>query len=627
MDKNTLIGLLLIVAIFIGFSYFNRPSQEAIEQQKRYRDSIANVNHEQQLAMAEQQKQAQNTDTVQTPINAAKFGLFANAAKGDSTTLDIENELLKLKFSSRGGQLVYAEMKKYTTFDKKPLVLFNGTDENKIDFLLQTADNRVITTSELYFTPEITQIADGKQLTMKLSVNDTSFINFVYIIKNNDYKIDFDIVAHKMTGYLYPMTNQLDFQWNCKISQQEKGKKFENRYSTLNYRYSDSDMDNLSESKNDAKMASTSLQWIAAKDQFFSVVLLAKENFPSAKFSSEIMPESSKYLKSYSVQSTVNFDVTGKQTTHLQLFLVPNHYNTLLSFDKNLDNEQKPNLQKIIPLGWKLFRWINLIFSIPLFNFLGKFMTNYGVIILLMTIIIKIIILPFTFKSYMSTAKMRVLKPQIDIINEKIPADKALERQQAQMALYKSVGVSPMGGCLPMIMQMPILFAVFSFFPSAIELRQQSFLWATDLSTYDSVPFLTWNNFSIPFIGTHLSLFCLLMTVANVIYAKVNMSSQMGQPQQMAMMKWMMYLMPVMFLFFFNDYAAGLTWYYLVSLIITIGQTYLFRLFVDEEKLLKKLELVKKNKKTVTKKSGFMARLEAAQKEQQKRMREQSKRN
>jgi YidC/Oxa1 family membrane protein insertase len=220
---------------------------------------------------------------------------------------------------------------------------------------------------------------------------------------------------------------------------------------------------------------------------------------------------------------------------------------------------------------------------------------------------------------------MRVLKPQLDAINKKISADKALERQQAQMALYKSVGVSPMGGCLPMLLQMPILFAVFSFFPSAIELRQQSFLWATDLSAYDSVPFLTWNNFSIPLIGTHLSLFCLLMTIANVIYTKVNMSSQMGQPQQMAMMKWMMYLMPVMFLFFFNDYASGLTWYYLVSLIITIVQTYLFRLFVDEEKLLKKLELVKKNKKPATKKSGFMARLEAAQREQQKRLRDQSK--
>jgi len=239
-----------------------------------------------------------------------------------------------------------------------------------------------------------------------------------------------------------------------------------------------------------------------------------------------------------------------------------------------------------------------------------------------MTIVIKVIILPFTFKSYMSTAKMRVLKPQIDAINERIPADKMMERQQATMALYKSVGVSPMGGCLPMLLQMPILIALFQFFPSAIELRQQSFLWAADLSAYDTVPFLTW-NFDIPFIGRHLSLFCLLMTITNIIYTKLNMATMGGQ-QQMAMMKWMMYLMPLMFLFIFNDYASGLSYYYFISLLITIGQTYLFRLFVDEDKLLKKLEFAKANKKT-KKKSGFMARLEAAQREQQKRIKEQAK--
>jgi YidC/Oxa1 family membrane protein insertase len=312
----------------------------------------------------------------------------------------------------------------------------------------------------------------------------------------------------------------------------------------------------------------------------------------------------------------VFFDPSGKQSTNLQIFLVPNHYKTLASFDKGLDKTEKPHLQRIIPLGWTLFRWISQFLIIPMFNFFGSFMTNFGLIILLMTIVIKIIILPLTFKSYMSTAKMRVLRPQIDAINAKISADKPMERQQATMALYKSVGISPMGGCLPMLLQMPILFAMFAFFPSAIELRQQSFLWAADLSSFDTVPFLTW-NFDIPLIGRHLSLFCLLMTITNVIYTKLNMQDT-GQ-QQMAMMKWMMYLMPVMFLFFFNSYPSGLSYYYLVSLLITIGQTYLFRLFVDEKELLRKLELAKRTKKPA-KKSGFMARLEAAQKEQRKRL-------
>ncbi|MDI9537286.1 MAG: membrane protein insertase YidC, partial [Bacteroidota bacterium] len=260
---------------------------------------------------------------------------------------------------------------------------------------------------------------------------------------------------------------------------------------------------------------------------------------------------------------------------------------------------------------------------IPIFNFFGKYISNYGIIILLLTIVIKIILLPFTFKSYMSTAKMRVLKPQIDEINEKIPADKAMERQQATMNLYQRAGVNPMSGCLPMLLQMPILFAMFSFFPASIELRQESFLWAKDLSSYD--PIVSWDvyiPFITPYFGNHISLFCLLMTITNIIYTKINMSSQ-GNSQQMPMMKWMMYLMPVMFLFIFNDYASGLSYYYFISLLITIGQTYLFRLFVDEDKLLKQLEA---NKKKPKKKSGFMARLEEAQRIQQQQLKQQKKR-
>jgi YidC/Oxa1 family membrane protein insertase len=294
----------------------------------------------------------------------------------------------------------------------------------------------------------------------------------------------------------------------------------------------------------------------------------------------------------------------------------------LSQYDKGVEGDQKLGLQEIIPLGWSLFRWVSRFLIIPMFNFFGTFIANYGIIILLMTIVIKLILLPFTYKSYMSTAKMRVLKPQIDEINAKIPADKAMERQQATMALYKRVGVSPMSGCLPMLLQMPILFAMFSFFPAAIELRQESFLWAQDLSSYDAI--FSWDAYIpliTPYFGNHISLFCLLMTITNVVYTKLNMANQMGG-QQMAAMKWMMYLMPFMFMFMFNDYASGLSYYYFISLLITIGQTYLFRLFVDEEKLLKKLEA---KKQKPAKKSGFMARLEEAQRQQQKAMQQKKR--
>jgi len=630
MDKNTIIGLILIMAIIFGFQWLNKPSEEQIAERNRHNDSIRMEQVEAQRFLAEQQERVDsiNAQVVDNDsVRKAQFGIFANVAKGDTTLVEMETELLKLQFSPQGGFLYYAELKNFRTHDSLPLVLFDGKDENELAFTFQTLDNRVFTTENLFFTPqEIVENGDAKILTMRLAVSDSAYVDFIYTIENDSYKIDFDIVAKNMSNYFYPMTNSLEFVWNNKTRQQERARKFENRYTMLNYRFAGSDMKTLSESKNDMKNATTPLQWIASKGRFFSTVILAKQNFPTAKLSSVLMPEDSPYLKSYSVNSSVSFDPTGREATNLQIYLVPNHYKTLTSFNRNFDKEEQPNLQRLIPLGFALLRWISQILVIPMFNFFGSFMTNMGLIILLMTFIIKTILLPFTFKSYMSTAKMRVLKPQIDAINERIPADKMMERQQATMALYKSVGVSPLGGCLPMLLQMPILIALFYFFPSAIELRQQSFLWAVDLSTYDTVPFLTWSA-NIPLIswafGNHLSLFCVLMTITNVVYTKLNMANMAGQ-QQMAMMKYMMYLMPLMFLFIFNDFPSGLSYYYLVSTLITIGQTYLFRLFVDEDKLLKKLELAKANKKA-TKKSGFMARLEAAQKEQQKRIREQAK--
>ncbi len=627
MDKQTVIGIILIIGIFIGFNYLNQPSKEELAERQRVNDSIRNAKIEQQMVQQQliADKESDTTVNLQNDsLRKAQLGVFANTAHGDTTNIEVETDVLRLRFSPKGGFLSYAELKKYKTHDQKPLVLFDGDKENSLNILLQTVDNRVLTTGDMYFVPQpiVTDNNGNKAVTLRLQPDEGSYIDFIYRIETDSYKIDFDIVAHNMQGYLAPMSNKLDFTWETLVRQQEKSRKTENRYTTLNYMFANKDIERLSESKNDMKSPTTPIMWFAAKDHFFSTILLSKSHFPSATLKSEnIDNEKSPYLKRYSISSTIDFDATGASPTQLQLFMVPNQYKVLASFNDNLSKDERPEIQELIPLGWVLFRWINQYAIIPLFNLLGSFMTNWGIIILIVTLIIKIVILPLTFKSYMSSAKMRVLRPQIDAINERIPADKMMERQQAQMNLYRSVGVSPMGGCLPMLLQMPILVAVFMYLPSSFELRQQAFLWASDLSTYDTVPFLSWNT-TLPIIGNHISLFCLLMTITNIIYTKINMATTPGANQQMAVMKWMMYLMPLMFFYIFNEYASGLTYYYFISLLLTVLQTYLFRLFVNDEKLLQKLELAKQTKKPA-KKSGFMARLEEAQRLQQKRLREQ----
>jgi YidC/Oxa1 family membrane protein insertase len=427
-----------------------------------------------------------------------------------------------------------------------------------------------------------------------------------------------------MSDELDANSNSLEMLWKSKLKKQEKGRKFEARYATLNYKFTSDDVEYLSESKDDEKKLSNKIQWIAFKDQFFSTVLVANQSFTSTALESKIS-NNVDYLKEYKAEASVVFDPTGKTSTALSYLFIPNKYQTLKKYDKLYESEVGDNMQfrRLLPMGWSLFRWINEYLIIPIFNFFGKYISNYGIVIFLLTLVVKILIFPFTYKSYISSAKMRVLKPQIDEINAKYPPEKAMERQQATMNLYSRVGVSPMSGCLPMLFQMPILFAMFMFFPTCIELRQESFLWAKDLASYDAI--FEWDAYIpliTPYFGNHISLFCLLMTITNIVYTKINMSSQVGAADQMKVMKWMMYLMPVMFMFIFNDYAAGLSYYYFISLLLTIVQTYLFRLFVDEEKLLKKLEA---NKKKPMKKSGFMARLEEAQRQQQKAMREQMK--
>ncbi len=636
MDKNTITGFILIALILIGFSYFNKPTEEQIERQKKYNDSIALVEQQRQAAQSISQSENQQLsqevllnadDSASIELINRSFGEFSVATKGEEKYLTLENELIKLTFTTKGGQLYEALLKNYLTHDSLPLLLFTGK-ESKMAFTLVTNNNQVVNTGNLFFEPagEITKDAKGNQtLIMRLKTTSEAYFDIVYTLPANDYMLSFKIVPSGMNKLMPIAVNYLEMQWSSFIRQQEKGRVFEDRYSSIHYKFDAGDMEKMSESKNDSRKLSNKLKWIAFKDQFFSSILISDKPFTSASLESEIHTNDSLYLKEYSSEMTVPFDISGTEITSFKLYLGPNKYNTLAAYDKGLAKDQKLNLKNIIPLGWGIFGWVSRWGIIPMFNLFSKFIGNYGIIILLMTLVIKLVLFPLTYKSYISSAKMRVLKPEIDEIHARIPADKAVERQKATMELYKKVGVSPMSGCLPTLLQMPILFAMFSFFPASIELRHESFLWAEDLSTYDSILQLP---FEIPFgFGSHISLFCLLMTVTSIIYTKLNMATTATPDQPGAgMMKWMMYLMPVMFMFMFNSYASGLSYYYFLSTLISIGQTYAIRATVDEKKLLAQLHAKRaSNEKKPVKKSGFMERLEKMQYEQQKALRDRNK--
>ncbi len=619
MDKNTIIGFILIVAILVGYSWYTQPSEEQIKAQQAYNDSIQQVQAEQAAVQALEASQAQAYADSIKQEQKLDYGVFTELTKGQEEFYTIENDSIKLTLSNKGGIISSVELKGYTTYNKTPLVLFDQNDA-KTQFTLITADNRIVESNELFFHAK--KLNDSA-IEMYLPVDNDSYLTIAYTLTNGSYMVDMTIKANGMEQYLSRNMTELDLSWQMSVRQQERSKKFEGRYSGVYYKFWDDDVDNLSNDGDDREELSGRVKWIACKDQFFSSILIADSYFNNPKVES-LVSKNDGYLKDCSISTSCGFDITGKQPTKLKYFFGPNSYQLLASMDDDIENsEDQLDLEELIPLGWGIFGWVNKYLIIPIFNFLGSFINNYGLIIFLLTLIVKLILLPFTYKSYMSTAKMRVLRPEIEKINAKIPEDKPLERQQATMALYRKVGVSPMGGCLPMLLQMPILFALFVFFPAAIELRQQGFLWADDLSSYDAI--VSWNT-HIPFIssyyGNHISLFCLLMAIANIVSTKITMDSQNTGQQQMPMMKWMMYLMPIMFLFFFNDYASGLSYYYLISTLLTLLQTFIFRMSVNDEKLLEKL---KANAAKPQKKSGFMARLEQMQKEQLARQREMMK--
>jgi len=634
MDRNTIIGLLLIFVIFIGFTIYNQPSKEEKERMQHQQDSLAFVQQQradsvavlrdQRAQRAQQQEQPVEIETTSgQPVVASelhdRLGLFANAGIGDDQQYIIENDVIKIILSNKGGKIVNVELKDYQTYDSLPLFLFNDNDI-KFGYTF-FSNNRTINTNNLYFRPFV----NGNELTgnrtlnvsgenalsfsMRLytnldeeNINPNSYIEYAYTLYGDKYMMDYKLNLVGMNTVIDQGTNFLDLTWEADVRRQEKSLDNERAESTIYYKYYQEDVDYLSERKDDNESLKTDVRWLSFKSRFFAATLIGDEPFMNAEIKAFTDEQSTDehYLRSMSALIGVPYASAQNQTFPMRMYFGPTKYRTLKKFDLSLERQ--------IPLGWSFFlmAWINIYAVIPVFDWLGGYGMNYGIVILLLTIMLKLVLFPIAYKTYKSSAKMRVLKPEIDEISKKFPkSEDAMKKQQATMGLYKKAGVNPMAGCVPMLLQFPILIAMFRFFPSSIELRQQSFLWAHDLSSYDSILSLP---FDIPFYGDHVSLFTLLMTISTIMYTKINNDMMGSTSNQMPGMKTMMYIMPVMFLGIFNNYASGLSYYYLLANLITFGQMYVIRQTINEEKILKQIQLNKK--KPTKKKSGFQKRLE-----------------
>ena len=629
MDRNSVIKIILIFVILVVFTMVNQPSKVEIKADKHRQDSIAAVEAARQLELKQLQDQQLPVQTMTSlPDSSAEenmlkskideLGVYGNLAVGNESFSTLENNLVKVTFSNKGGRIYSVELKNYKTYDGKPLILFDGPETQfGLNFFAQ---NRSIRTDQLFFTnfsgkenvsvsgPVVRKGYEGKikynennpggkdSAAYRLELEPGKYIEFVYTLSHNSYMIDFKVNIQGMNQYIAANQTDLKFIWSFDMLRQEKISSFgEDRYANITYKFFEGDIEKLKQSKPDEKNLTTKTKWIGFRQLFFTSTIVADESFPMAFVKKTTDPENPVNLGNYYSDFSISYQPVEKQSVGMKFYFGPNHYQTLKQYKINLEDQ--------VDLGYAIVRPVNKWLIIPVFNFLNKYIGNYGIIILLLTIFIKVILFPFTWKSYLSQAKMRVLKPEIDELNQKFGNDKPMEKQQAVMALYKKAGVNPMGGCLPMLFQFPILIAMFFFFPTSIELRQESFLWAHDLSTYDSILDLP---FKIPMYGDHVSLFCLLMTITTIISTHLSQQATAGT-QTMPGMKTMMYIMPVMFLFILNSYSAGLSYYYLLANIITITQTYIMRYFIDENKIRAQIML---NKKKPVAKSKFQKRLE-----------------
>jgi len=638
MDKNTITGLALIFVILITFSYFNKPSQREIEAAKRQTDSIVQVeadNARQADSKARDAAAALQGKLIGTKSDSTEkiavndelkslYGVFSDAAKGTERFITLENNLMKIRVSTKGGKIYSVELKGYKRFNGEPLVLFDG-DKNRfgLNFFSQ---NKSIQTDQFFFVPSVTDsvitvagspVSKGKEgrekfntegkeasrsITMQLKAGDGVLVEYTYTLKYNSFMVGFDIHTAGLKKVMGAKTDYINFAWTQEMPRQEKVSKFgEDNYATTYYKFYQDEVNKIAPTKSESKALSTKVEWVSFKTLFFSSALIADKAFLNGQISTKKRDKDPAFVSDMSADLTIPLDNSGSETFPARFFFGPNQYNTLKQYNVTLEEE--------LSLGWTVIGWVNKIIIIPAFDFLRGYIGSFGLIILLLTIYVKIIVAPFTYRSYISQAKMRLLKPEIEEIQKKFGEEKKMESQQAVMALYKKAGVNPMGGCLPMLFQMPILVAMFYFFPISIELRQQSFLWAHDLSSFDSIATLP---FDIPWYGNHVSLFCLLMTVTNILYVKYNNEMSSAGTQQMPGMKTMMYMMPVMFLFIFNSYASGLSLYYFLSLVFTFVQMFIFKKLVNEEQI--HAQIKAKQKMPVTK-SKFQSKLEEMSKQ------------
>lgn len=633
MDKNTIIGLVLMGVVLVVFSILGRPSQEEMELRQRYADSVALAAQARERAMVDSLDRIATEDSLRRSATLAQytpaerdsiltaqasetFGPFAPSAHGREQTFTIANDSLSVTLSTKGGKPIASEILGYDDYQGVPIQLIRP-DDSRFSLTLFTSGNRVVRTEDLYFVGE--QVSPT-QVKMSAMATNGSSLTLVYTLCPK-YIIDVTIAGTgDFKSVMAPNSPFLDADISLPVYRNEKSEQAEQRYSGMAYEFTDGDVDKLNTGKSEDKELTNEVKWVAFRDMFFSTIVYSRTRLGSLAVSQEMVKGDPQKLKEMEAKFVLPFD--GTQPISLQIYSGPNDHALLKSLDKNLGD--KTHLTEVIDMG-RWFRFITVWVVLPVFNFLEKYISNYGLIIIILTLIIKLILAPFTFKSFKSQAKMRAIKPLVDEINAKYPGeDKMMERNKATMQLYQNAGVNVMGGCLPMLLQMPILIAMYQYFPTSLNLRGESFLWAQDLSTYDDV--IRWGA-DIPMIGDHISLFCLLMTVTQIIYMRLTQSGTAGGDQQSAcMMKAMPIFMSVFLFFFLNNNASGLSLYYFASLLISILQTKAFQWSIDEQKLFAQLqENAKKPKKK--KQSGFMERLEKAQKEQMKKLREQQQRN
>ena len=599
MDKNTITGFVLIVLIMLGSYFLLRPSQAELKKEQLVQDSIKRAKTAQATASTIK------TDTTKKAITAVDSAVLAKTPFGAATVgseklITLENKELRVKLSTRGGRVYSVELKNYKTFDNKPLILFDG-DKNHFGLTLNIPGKN-INTNDLYFTPSAAGLnvaeKDSSTFSMRLSYSPTQYIDYLYTLNGTGFKLGLII---KETGLdnVIANSNTLNLNWESSLPKQEKDMKQERQYSTVYYFNTDKEVDWLSTGKDDQKaIADKKMQWIGFKQHFFSSVLIAKQGIDKSDLAVSTDVNNNTDVK----QMKANLSITrmADGSVPLELYFGPNRFSTLKA--------QGYNLEKEVDLGWGPLKYINRFAVLPVFNFLKQFNWNYGLIILALTLVLKLVLSPLTYKSYLSMAKMRVLKPEMDEIKAKVGEDNPTLLQQEYLKLYKKAGVNPLGGCLPLLIQMPIVIAFFRFFPSLFELRGQSFLWMHDLSTYDSVI-----NFAPIFGVDHISLMCLLMTVSTLVYTYFNnqISGATGQ------MKYIGYITPIIFLITLNSYPAGLNYYYFLANMMTFLQQYLIRLMVDDKKIHAQIQENKKKPEEKKKKSGFAAKMDEMMRQQQ----------